>query len=200
MSTPTPPEGNNNNKMGAGPYRRTLIPSSTGMRYKLLQEGDAQVCVVKHPRTFLSKLLTSKFLRRWEPHHLTLTDCSLASATVSSPTLRLTLVSSRAMLKYGIVSQKVLYVPLARYLVDICHISYEEQFVIVSFRSLSRLSEKKGFHSFVSISVIWFALSFPSVITPTHSWRRRCLLYYVSIARTRRNVFCVKTDDAMNVG
>ncbi|KAJ8335540.1 hypothetical protein SKAU_G00388820 [Synaphobranchus kaupii] len=82
MSTPTPPpEGNNNNKMGAGPGRRTLLHSSSGMRYKLLQEGDIQVCVVKHPRTFLSKILTSKFLRRWEPHHLTLTDCSLASAT-----------------------------------------------------------------------------------------------------------------------
>ncbi|KAJ8416315.1 hypothetical protein AAFF_G00383370 [Aldrovandia affinis] len=81
MSTPTSPEGNNNNKMGAGPCRRTLLPSSSGMRYKLLQEGDVQVCVVKYPRTFLSKILTSKLLRRWEPHHLTLTDGSLASAT-----------------------------------------------------------------------------------------------------------------------
>uniref|UniRef100_A0A8C1IW93 C-Maf inducing protein n=1 Tax=Cyprinus carpio TaxID=7962 RepID=A0A8C1IW93_CYPCA len=75
-----PPEGNNNHK--AGPCsKRSLLHSSSGMRYKLLQEGDIQVCVVKHPRTFLSKLLTSKFLRRWEPHHLTLTDSSLMSAT-----------------------------------------------------------------------------------------------------------------------
>ncbi|KAF4101229.1 C-Maf-inducing protein [Onychostoma macrolepis] len=75
-----PPEGNNNHK--AGPCsKRSLLHSSSGMRYKLLQEGDIQVCVVKHPRTFLSKLLTSKFLRRWEPHHLTLTDSSLVSAT-----------------------------------------------------------------------------------------------------------------------
>uniref|UniRef100_A0A673ZDD0 C-Maf-inducing protein n=1 Tax=Salmo trutta TaxID=8032 RepID=A0A673ZDD0_SALTR len=80
MSAPTPPEGNNI-KLGAGPCKRTLLHCSSGMRYKLLQEGDIQVCVVKHPRTFLSKILTSKFLRRWEPHHLTLTDCSLASAT-----------------------------------------------------------------------------------------------------------------------
>lgn len=82
MSAPTPPEGNNI-KLGAGPCKRTLLHCSSGMRYKLLQEGDIQVCVVKHPRTFLSKILTSKFLRRWEPHHLTLTDSSLASATVS---------------------------------------------------------------------------------------------------------------------
>uniref|UniRef100_A0A671MFW6 C-Maf-inducing protein n=1 Tax=Sinocyclocheilus anshuiensis TaxID=1608454 RepID=A0A671MFW6_9TELE len=61
--------------------KRSLLHSSSGMRYKLLQEGDIQVCVVKYPRTFLSKLLTSKFLRRWEPHHLTLTDSSLVSAT-----------------------------------------------------------------------------------------------------------------------
>lgn len=80
MSAPQP-EGNNNHK--AGPCsKRSLLHSSSGMRYKLLQEGDIQVCVVKHPRTFLSKILTSKFLRRWEPHHLTLTDSSLVSATV----------------------------------------------------------------------------------------------------------------------
>ncbi|XP_024911763.1 C-Maf-inducing protein [Cynoglossus semilaevis] len=54
-----------------------------GMRYKLLHEGDIQVCVLKHPRTFLSKILTAKFLRRWEPHHLTLTDSCVTSATVS---------------------------------------------------------------------------------------------------------------------
>ncbi|CAL8324538.1 unnamed protein product [Gadus morhua 'NCC'] len=81
MSAPTAPEGNNNNKLGAGSCKRTLLNCSSGMRYKLLQEGDIQVCVVKHPRTFLSKILTSKFLRRWEPHHLTLTESSLASAT-----------------------------------------------------------------------------------------------------------------------
>ncbi|TRY87115.1 hypothetical protein DNTS_008178 [Danionella cerebrum] len=81
MSAQQPPlEGNNNHK--AGPCsKRSLLLSSSGMRYKLLQEGDIQVCVVKHPRTFLSKILTSKFLRRWEPHHLTLTDSSLMSAT-----------------------------------------------------------------------------------------------------------------------
>ncbi|KAL6045314.1 hypothetical protein STEG23_018462 [Scotinomys teguina] len=67
--------------MGAVPCRRALLLCN-GMRYKLLQEGDIQVCVIRHPRTFLSKILTSKFLRRWEPHHLTLADNSLASATV----------------------------------------------------------------------------------------------------------------------
>ncbi|XP_062923198.1 C-Maf-inducing protein isoform X2 [Mobula hypostoma] len=68
------------NKLGAAPCRRTNY-CTNGMRYKLLQEGDIQVCVIRHPRTFLSKILTSKYLRRWEPHHLTLADNSLASAT-----------------------------------------------------------------------------------------------------------------------
>ncbi|CAL8262732.1 unnamed protein product [Merluccius merluccius] len=105
---PPPPEGggqnqnqnhhhhNNNSSSSSrsaaqGSCKRTLLNcgggvgvgggGGGGMRYKLLQEGDIQVCVVKHPRTFLSKILTSKFLRRWEPHHLTLTEGSLASAT-----------------------------------------------------------------------------------------------------------------------
>ncbi|XP_061577113.1 C-Maf-inducing protein [Cololabis saira] len=69
-----------------GPCSRRALPllhpcGGSGMRYKLLHEGDIQVCVLKHPRTFLSKLLTAKFLRRWEPHHLALTDGSLTSAT-----------------------------------------------------------------------------------------------------------------------
>ncbi|XP_061334382.1 C-Maf-inducing protein-like isoform X4 [Pezoporus flaviventris] len=68
------------NKIGAAPCRRALLHRN-GMRYKLLQEGDIQVCVIRHPRTFLSKILTSKFLRRWEPHHLTLADSSVTSAT-----------------------------------------------------------------------------------------------------------------------
>uniref|UniRef100_A0A8C5D330 C-Maf-inducing protein n=1 Tax=Gouania willdenowi TaxID=441366 RepID=A0A8C5D330_GOUWI len=76
-------EGNNNSR----PCRRSVHSSSgsgsssSGMRYKLLHEGDIQVCALKHPRTFLSKILSSKFLRRWEPHHLTLTDSCLSSAT-----------------------------------------------------------------------------------------------------------------------
>lgn len=77
---------NNHSKVGAGPCRRSAIHcggggGGGGMRYKLLNEGDIQVCVLRHPRTFLSKILTSKFLRRWEPHHLTLTDSGVASAT-----------------------------------------------------------------------------------------------------------------------
>lgn len=89
-------EGNNNNtKPGAGPCRRSLHHcSGSGMRYKLLHEGDIQVCVVKHPRTFLSKLLTSKYLRRWEPHHLTLTDSGLSSATVSAVETRVCVSAS----------------------------------------------------------------------------------------------------------
>jgi len=77
-----PPPGPEGTRPAAAPCRRALLHCN-GMRYKLLQEGDIQVCVIRHPRTFLSKILTSKFLRRWEPHHLTLADSAVASATVS---------------------------------------------------------------------------------------------------------------------
>lgn len=75
-----PPPGPEGTRPAAAPCRRALLHCN-GMRYKLLQEGDIQVCVIRHPRTFLSKILTSKFLRRWEPHHLTLADSAVASAT-----------------------------------------------------------------------------------------------------------------------
>ncbi|KAL0968214.1 hypothetical protein UPYG_G00263910 [Umbra pygmaea] len=50
MSAPTPPEGNNNNKLGAGPCKRTLLHCSSGMRYKLLQEGDIQTAAWRQRR------------------------------------------------------------------------------------------------------------------------------------------------------
>ncbi|XP_072573929.1 C-Maf-inducing protein-like [Paramormyrops kingsleyae] len=77
----TPPVGNRRSRTGSGPCRRAPQHCSSGMRYKLLQEGDIQVCVIRRHRTFLSKILASKFLRRWEAHHLTLTESCLLSAT-----------------------------------------------------------------------------------------------------------------------
>uniref|UniRef100_A0A8C4RC17 C-Maf inducing protein n=1 Tax=Eptatretus burgeri TaxID=7764 RepID=A0A8C4RC17_EPTBU len=52
-----------------------------GVRYKLLHEGDLQLCLLRHPRSVLSKLLSSKLLRRWEPHRLVLTDSCICSGT-----------------------------------------------------------------------------------------------------------------------
>ncbi|XP_046395033.1 uncharacterized protein LOC124162504 isoform X2 [Ischnura elegans] len=57
-----------------------LAPRS-GPRFKLLAEGDVQVCVVQHCRGLVGKVLASKFLRRWEMHHLYLNDTCISSKT-----------------------------------------------------------------------------------------------------------------------
>lgn len=57
------------------------IPS--GPKFKLIHEGDIQVCRLNHSRTVINKILSSKFLRRWENHHLFLTKTQINSKTVS---------------------------------------------------------------------------------------------------------------------
>ncbi|XP_077288152.1 C-Maf-inducing protein-like isoform X2 [Arctopsyche grandis] len=54
-----------------------------GPRFKLLVEGDIHVCRLNHTRTVISKMLSSKFLRRWENHHLYLNDHCISSKTPS---------------------------------------------------------------------------------------------------------------------
>lgn len=57
-------------------------PSPAGPRFKPLEEGDIQVCYLNHTRTLVSKILSSKFLRRWETHHLYLNDACLSPKSV----------------------------------------------------------------------------------------------------------------------
>lgn len=58
-------------------------PGPAGPRFKPLEEGVIQVCYLNHTRTLVRKILSSKFLRRWETHHLYLNDACLSSKTVS---------------------------------------------------------------------------------------------------------------------
>ena len=60
------------------------IVSVPGRRFKLLAEGDVQLCRLTHSGTVINKILSSKFLRRWETHHLFLNDACLSSKTVTS--------------------------------------------------------------------------------------------------------------------
>ncbi|TGZ56994.1 hypothetical protein DBV15_12096 [Temnothorax longispinosus] len=46
------------------------------------EESDIQVCCLNQTRTFV-KILSGKFLRRWETHHLYLNDCCLSSKTLT---------------------------------------------------------------------------------------------------------------------
>jgi len=58
------------------PRRRPASP-----RYKLLHEGDIQLCRLNHTRTIVSKIMNSKYLRRWESHHLVLDQSEIKSST-----------------------------------------------------------------------------------------------------------------------
>lgn len=64
--------------------RTSSVHVNPGPRFKLLCEGDIQVCYLNHTRTVISKILSSKFLRRWETHRLYLNDSCISSKTVSS--------------------------------------------------------------------------------------------------------------------
>lgn len=56
---------------------------SHGQKFKLLSDGDVQVCRVKHGKNLVDKVIGSKLLRRWETHHLYLNDACISSKTVS---------------------------------------------------------------------------------------------------------------------
>lgn len=56
---------------------------NSGAKYKLVKEGQIQVCRLNHPRTVLGKLTSSKLLRRWETHTLILDADEITSKTVS---------------------------------------------------------------------------------------------------------------------
>lgn len=57
-------------------------PISCQQRFKLIQEGDIHVCRLDHRRTIYSKIMNSKYLRRWESHHIFLGANEIESSMV----------------------------------------------------------------------------------------------------------------------
>jgi len=55
-----------------------------GPRFKLIREGDVQICYLDHTRTVISKILSFKFLRHFESHHLYLGDTKIYPRNVST--------------------------------------------------------------------------------------------------------------------
>ena len=53
-------------------------------RFELLGESDVHLCKLQHSATVIAKILSCKYLRRWETHHLFLNDACLSSKTVKS--------------------------------------------------------------------------------------------------------------------
>ncbi|RZF46157.1 hypothetical protein LSTR_LSTR012138 [Laodelphax striatellus] len=74
--------------LGKVPYSPPPSPATRGggpgPRFKLLTEGEVQCCYLNHTRTVVSKILSSKFLRRWENHRLYLNDSCISSKTPSA--------------------------------------------------------------------------------------------------------------------
>lgn len=54
-----------------------------GPRFKLINEGDIPICRLNHTRTIVSKIMNSRYLRRWEVHKIYLDKTEICSATVS---------------------------------------------------------------------------------------------------------------------
>lgn len=80
------------------PQRPQRCSTGAGPKFKLIHEGDIQVCRLNHSRTLISKVLSSKFLRRWEAHHVYLGDFQMYSATVSEGSGRLTFLRMKYLI------------------------------------------------------------------------------------------------------
>lgn len=52
-----------------------------GPRFKLINEGDIPICRLNHTRTIVSKIMNSRYLRRWEVHKIYLDKTEICSAT-----------------------------------------------------------------------------------------------------------------------
>ncbi len=72
----------NNNTSISSNSTGSGVKKST-QRYKMLLEGDVQVCKLPYSRNVIGKILNSKLLRRWKNHRLVLTDTEIYSTTVS---------------------------------------------------------------------------------------------------------------------
>ena len=78
--SPSGSPNNNSNNNRRSTHRKH---HGSKAKFKLISEGDIQVCRLNHTRTIISKIMNSKYLRRWESHHLLLSDTDIKSLTVS---------------------------------------------------------------------------------------------------------------------
>ena len=62
--------------------KAVLATASGGPKHKLIGEADIQVCRLNHTSTIVSKIMNSKYLRRWETHKVVLDHSEIRSTTV----------------------------------------------------------------------------------------------------------------------
>ena len=81
-NTPTPPSS----PVVGKPHSSRLVKQRCGLgprsKFKLIEDGDIQLCRLNHTRTIISKIMNSKYLRRWEMHHLIFGPNEVSSTTV----------------------------------------------------------------------------------------------------------------------
>lgn len=71
----------NNNPFATGPD--TDLTKVARKQLRMIREVDVAVCHLNHTNTIISKILSSKYLRRWENHQIRLKDDCITSNTVS---------------------------------------------------------------------------------------------------------------------
>ncbi|XP_022253249.1 C-Maf-inducing protein-like isoform X3 [Limulus polyphemus] len=74
--------GHQGSSMGYIPTCGSPLHSYAGTKLKLLHETDVLLCKVFHSRNVVHKFLGSKFLRKWENHHLFFTDSEIISRSI----------------------------------------------------------------------------------------------------------------------
>jgi hypothetical protein len=82
---------NNKNTITANTNNSLNSNKHSQQRYKLLAEGEVNVCKLPNTKNVISKILNSKLLRRWKSHHIILTDTELYSTTVYFSSIKLLL-------------------------------------------------------------------------------------------------------------
>ncbi|CAN0159112.1 unnamed protein product [Lampetra planeri] len=74
--------------VGGAPSGKRWKCAASGSRFKLLHEGDVQVCAIRHARSAVVRHgLGLRLLRRWEAHHIVLADGNVASVTCDDKSL-----------------------------------------------------------------------------------------------------------------
>lgn len=87
---PSSSAGGASSSANANPTQ-TSSGCTAGPKFKLVTEGDVQVCKVKHGNNLMDKFIGSKLLRRWETHHIFLNDSCISSKTVSMNSVQFSL-------------------------------------------------------------------------------------------------------------
>jgi len=61
----------------------TASAAAAAAKFRLLSDGEANICRLYDSKTVIRKIMNSRCLRRWESHHLVLGPVEIYATTVS---------------------------------------------------------------------------------------------------------------------